>query len=437
MASKTTIVIISCLFAATLFYGCSKKSDAPSTGKLTGTVTDAVSGSPLANAVVIVFNADNNSPAGATMNTNAAGEYQADLIPGNYFVKLSKQGYESVPPKSLEAVSFPIAAGQTTQKDAEMFPSSLTNAGWIQGKAWEGSAGLKGALIVATDGANQFAFSTISSENGEFSIFNIPGGSYTVKAYLSSYNSNAASINVVANAATTGVNINLEKTATASLTGSIRNLAASNMDVDIALVHPITKETIPGLITTSSNLNYSLNQIPAGTYIARATYKNDQRVMDPDRIAKFGEPVVLVSGGTVSPSSLTFDITGSVSLNSPTNPLTTTIPQEVSATKPGFQWAPYPSTSDYIIEVVDASTGAVVWGGLEKNNDVIVKKIVIPGSSTSVTFNSDGNASINELVPGRVYRWRIFASKDDQNSPVGWTLISASEDQAGLIKVIN
>ena len=393
-------------------------------------------GSALPNAVVIVFNADNNAPVGATLITDVAGEYEVDLVPGNYFVKLSKQGYESVPPQTLEAVSFPIEPGFTTQKDSELFPSTLTNAGWIEGKALEGATGLKGALIVATDGANQVAFSTISSENGEFSIFNVPGGSYTVKACLSSYNSNSASINVISNTVTTGVNITLEKNASATLTGSIRNLATSNKDVDIALVHPITKETIPGLTTTTTNLNYSLKNIPTGTYLARATYKNDQRVMDPDRIAKFGEPVVSVSGGTVSPSTLTFDITGSVNLNTPTNALSTTVPQEISLTKPVFQWAPYSSTSDYIIEVVDASSGVVIWGGFERNNDVILKKIIIPSSSTSASFNSDGKAIINELVPGRVYRWRIFASKEDQNSSVGWTLISASEEQAGLIKII-
>jgi Carboxypeptidase regulatory-like domain len=435
MLRKTTIVFLSFLFITFSFHSC-KKSDGPSTGKLKGVVTDAVTGSPLPNAMVIVFNADNNSPVGATLTTNAAGEFEADLPPGNYFVKISIQGYEPVPPKTMEAISFEISAGFTTQSDSEMFPYLILGAGWIQGKALEGSAGMKGALIVASDGTNQFAYSTVSAENGEFSIFNVPVGNYTVKAFLGSYNSNSVAITVSSNTQTSGVQINLEKSASATLTGSIRNLAVANKDVDIALVHPISKETIPGLTTATSNLNYTLKNIPSGTYLARATYKNDQRVMDPDRIAKFGEPVVIVTGATVTPSTLTFDITGSVNLNNPTNPLTTTVPQLINTTKPSFQWFSYSSTSDYIIEVVDASTGTVIWGGFGKENDAIVKNIVIPSSSTSVTFNSDGKGLISELVPGRVYRWRIFASKDDQNSPVGWTLISASEDQAGLIQVV-
>ena len=435
MLRKTTIVFLSILFALFSFHSC-KKSDGPSSGKLKGIVTDAVTGSALQNAMVIVFNADNNSPVGAPLTTNAAGEFEADLPPGNYFVKISMQGFEPVPPKAIEAISFEISSGFTTQRDAEMFPYLGSDAGWIQGKVLEGSTGIKGALIVATDGTNQFAYSSVSSANGEFSIFNVPAGNYSVKAFLGSYNSSSAAATVSSNTGTSAVHINLEKNASASLSGSVRNLAVANKDVDIALVHPISKETIPGLTTSTSNLNYTLKNIPTGTYIARATYKNDQRVMDPDRIAKFGEPVVVVTGATVTPSTLTFDITGSVSLSNPTNPLTTTVPQQINTATPSFQWLSYSSTSDYVIEVADASTGIVIWGGFGKDNDVIVKNIVIPSSSNSVTFNSDGKASISELVPGRVYRWRIFASKDDQNSPVGWTLISASEDQAGLIQVI-
>jgi hypothetical protein len=217
----------------------------------------------------------------------------------------------------------------------------------------------------------------------------------------------------------------------------VRNLAVANKDVDVALIHPITKEALPGLRTTTVNLSYTLTNIPNGIFFARASYNNDQRVMDPDRIAKFGEPVVAVTGGTVNPATLTFDITGSVTLQSPTNPLTNTIPVEITSTRPTFQWIAYPSTTDYVIEVTDATTGQIVWGGFEKIADLPVKKITIPASSTSVVYNSDANATIPDLLAGRVYRWRIFASKDDVNSPTGWNLISASEDQTGLIKIIN
>ena len=196
----------------------------------------------------------------------------------------------------------------------------------------------------------------------------------------------------------------------------------------------ITKETIPGLTSPTSNLNYSLANIPNGVFIARATYKNDSRVMDPDRIAKFGEPIVTVSGGTCTPSTLTFDVTGPVTLNAPTNPLSSTVPVVVPG-KPTFQWSSYSSTSDYVIEVMDASTGQIVWGGFDKSGALPVKKIVIPSSQTSIEYNANGTATIGNLVAGKIYRWRVYASKNDQNSSTGWTLISTSEDQVGLIKI--
>lgn len=432
MKQKLTFFLF--LLMTTGFLFSCKKSDKAPMGQLKGIVKDATTVSALENVSVVIFNADNNSAIGQTLKTNASGEFSTSLAPGNYFVKLARQDYYPVPPASLEAVPFSIAADQLTQSDAEMFPSPGTGNGWITGTVTSGTTAVKGALVVATDLQNKFAFSTSTDANGSYSIFNVPSGSYNVQAYAASYNSNSIPASVTSNTAATGVNISVQKTATGTLSGSIRNLAAENKDVDISLVHPITKETIPGLTTATSSLNYSLANIPNGIFIARATYKNDYRVMDPDRIAKFGEPVVTVSGGTVSPSTLTFDITGTVTLNSPSNAISNTVPV-ASANKPVFQWASYPSTSDYVIEVMDASTGQVVWGGFDKSGSLPVKKITIPSSSTSIQFNSDGKALVNELVAGKIYRWRVYASKNDQNSPTGWTLISVSEDQVGLVKI--
>jgi hypothetical protein len=434
MKRRSSFAFLYFLVATISLFSCKKSSDTVATGQLKGIVKDASTISPLENVSLVIFNADNNSPIGQTLKTNANGEFSVDLVPGNYFVKLSKQGYDPVPPLSLEAAPFSISSGQSTQNDAEMFPSLTTSAGWIQGKVASGGSAVQGALVVAIDATNNIAFSTSSDANGEYAIFNVPTGSFNVQAYRSGYNSNIVAASVTSSTATNGINIDLQKTGIATLTGSIRNLSISNKEVDITLIHPITKETIPGLTSTTGNLNYSLANIPNGTFIARATYKNDLRVMDPDRIAKFGEPIITVSGGTCTPSTLTFDVTGPVTLTGPTNPLSTTVPV-VAPVKPTFQWTPYSSTSDYVIEVMDASTGQIVWGGFDKSGTLPVKKISIPSSQTSIGYNANGTATISNLVVGKIYRWRVYASKNDQNSPTGWTLISTSEDQVGLIKI--
>jgi hypothetical protein len=435
MKRTSSITILFLSLATTLLFSCKKNSDsAPTTGQLKGIIKDATTLSPIESVSVVVFNADNNSPIGQTLKTNASGEFSADLAPGNYFVKLSRQGYYPVPPPSLDAVPFAISLGQITQSDAQMFPASTANTGWIVGKVSSGRTAVQGALVVATDGQNKTAFSTSSDQNGDYSIYNVPAGTFNVQAYLASYNSSVVAASVTTGNATAGINIDLQKTASAILTGNIRNLSIDNKDVDITLVHPITKETIPGLTTTSINLAYSLGNIPNGTFIARASYKNDMRVMDPDRITKFGEPTIAVSAGTCSPSTLTFDVTGPVTLNGPTNPLSSTVPVSAS-TRPTFSWTAYPSTSDYVIEVMDASTGQIVWGGFDKSGPLPVKKIIIPSSQTSITYNSNSQATISDLGPGKIYRWRIYASKNDVTQSTGWSLISTSEDQVGLIKI--
>ncbi len=80
--------------------------------------------------------------------------------------------------------------------------------------------------------------------------------------------------------------------------------------------------------------------------------------------------------------------------------------------------------------------GTVVWGGFSNLGGLLVKRIEIPSSQLMVDYNFDSTATVSSLEPGRVYRWRIFASKTDQQSDTGWTLISASEDQRGLIKIV-
>jgi hypothetical protein len=429
---KYSIFILPFFILNAIFFGCSSDDPKPKTGKLTGKVTDIVTSAALADVKVIVFNADDNAPTGNTLMTDANGAFSTSLTPGNYFLKFYKQGYDAIPPSGIEAVAFSIEAGSSSDQSAEMYPSVITNAGFISGKV-TASAAVPGVLIVAEDAENGRAYSSVSDDDGGYEIYNVPAGTYSVKAYAAGHSSNTISASVTDNIETADINIVLTAGASGKLSGSVRNLATGNKDVDVSLVHPITKETIPGLSTHTTNLMYSISNIPDGTYIARATFKNDERVMDPDRIAKFGEPVVTFSGNTID---LTFDITSAVSISTPTNEASSTEPVEVNSTAPTFTWLPYSSTSDYVIEVTDASTGVVVWGGFDKSGALPVKMIVIPSSQKSIQFNSDGNATISQLTPGKIYRWRIFASKNDQNSTTGWTLISASEDQLGLVKIV-
>ena len=279
------------------------------------------------------------------------------------------------------------------------------------------------------------AYSSVSDNEGNYEIFNLPAGSFEVSAYKSAYTASAAAnATVSSDAETMGIDIAMTAGAGGSVVGQVQSLSIENREVDVALVHPITRETIPGLTVMTSGGNYTISDVPAGTYIARASFRNDGRVMDPDNIAKFGEPEVTVNNDQIDQP---FAVTGAVTLSSPTNDTTTTIPLEIGSTTPTFSWVAYASSSDYVIEVIDAASGEVVWGGFSGTGDATTKNITIPSGTLSIAYNSDGNASVATLVPGKVYRWRVYASKNSQQSATGWDLISVSEDQQGLIRIAN
>jgi hypothetical protein len=414
------------MLLSSVFFACKKDSEEiKTTGKVSGTITDAESGSPLANARIIVFDANTNAPAGITLITGSDGKYSTDLLPGNYYVKIYRQGYENIPAREVSALPFSIVISQTQDNSYRMFKSTVTNGGFISGKIVAGGNAVAGVLVVATNGAN--GFSSVSDKEGKYVICNVPAAAYTVKGWIAGYNSSEVSATVTADAESANTDVALTQGASGQVNGQISFLATGNVEIDVALTHPATRETIPGLSKTTTGGNYTISNVPDGRYLARATYANDTKVMDPDWIIKNGEPFVTVAG---APIIRNFSVTGAVELASTTNISSTTEPVTTSAT-PTFSWLAYSSTDDYIIEVMNAN-GKVIWGGF--SNNYTTKNIIIAKSQTSIQFNSDNKAT-EALQPGQVYRWRVYASKNDIRELTGWKLISVSEDQRGLIKI--
>lgn len=426
---KIILISFLTLLASTIFIACNKDEDEiPTTGYLKGSVKDAISNAAIADVNILVFDANTNAPTDKSVKTDASGNYKIELLPGNYYLKLSKQKYNEIPAQGTSPVTAIVELDKETINDYTLQPSSVTDGGYVSGMVSAAGKPLAGALVIVENAEK--AYSSVTGTDGKYVIFNIPAGSYTAKAYIADFTSPQINATVVANTETTNLNLALTANAMGSLTGTISFLATTNGEVEVALVHPLTKESIPGLSVKTLNGTYTLNKIPNGTYIARASFKNDGYVVDPDWIVKNGEPIVTLTGVALTQN---FSVTGAVSLTSPTNDSTTTKPIEITSLTPTFSWAPYSSVNDYIIEVSDVN-GNVIWGGFTKNAEVITKNIVIPKSQTSIVFNSDGKATA-QLKKGVIYRWKIYASKDDAKEPLGWKLISVSEDQRGLFIV--
>ncbi|MDP4272353.1 MAG: carboxypeptidase-like regulatory domain-containing protein [Bacteroidota bacterium] len=425
MKKNLVLSLVSFLISFFLF-SCSKDENKISTtGILKGTVTDFSNNQTLANVRITVYDATTNAPTAYSTVSNSNGAYSIQLLPGTYYLKLSKQGCVDIPEQGISPATLTVELDKETIGDYQMHPSSVTNGGYISGKVTSGGKALAGVMVVASDSLS--GYSSVSGSDGVYYIYNIPAGNYKVKGYLANYNSTEADVTVTANTESSGKDITLTSGATGSLSGMVSFLATNNGEVDVTLAHPITKETIPGLVTKTVGGIYTLNYIPNGVYTAKASYNNDGYVVDPDWIIKNGEPTVTINNNKVT---MNFSVTGAVRLNSPTNDSTTTKPIEITETSPTFSWTAYSSTNDYVIEVSDIS-GKIIWGGFTKSGSTITKNIVIPKNQLSIVFNADGKAK-SSLIKGMPYRWKIYASKDDTKETNGWKLISVSEEQRGL-----
>lgn len=409
-------------------FSCNKDDDdsAPTTGVIRGTVTDNA-GNPLSDVKIIVYDANTNAPTENNVSSGNDGKYKIDLPAGTYYLILGKQGFNSIPMAGVTPVYITTELGKESVNDFEMSASSVTNGGSISGKITAGGNALAGVLVTASNGTD--GYSSVTGSNGSYIIYNIPEGNYTLKGYLSKYNSDTLMVTVTANTESSAKNFAMTAGASGMVAGNVSFLATSNGSIDVTLTNPLTKETIPGLITnTGDSAKYLISNVPNGKYIVRASYANDNYVVDPDWILKNGEPVVTVSGNMITQN---FSVTGAVKVTSPSNDSASVKPVEIKELTPTFTWVAYPSTSDYVIEVSDIN-GNIIWGGFTKSNGTIIKNITT--KQLSITFNSDGKASA-QLKANTVYRWKVYASKND-SSTQGWHLISVSEDQRGLF-IIN
>jgi hypothetical protein len=415
--------------ASTALFSCKKESNEESTqGVLKGTVTDNTGNQAVSGVRIIVFDANTNAPIGGGIQTGSDGSFSIQIAPGTYYLSLSKQGYNSIPVAGTTPVSVAIELGKETVSNFSMQASSVTNGGSISGMATQSGNPLPGVLVVVDDGTK--GYSSVTGADGAYYIYNVPAGAYKVKGFLTNNNSSELNITVTASTASNGNNLTLTTGATGTITGTVSFLATNNGEVDVTLTNPLTKETIPGLVTKTASGLYTISHVPDGKYIVRASFANDNYVVDPDWIVKNGEPLVTVAANSISQN---FSVTGAIKLVSPTNDSASTVPVEVTGATPTFTWQAYSSTSDYIIEVSDIN-GNVIWGGFTKNGGTITKNIIIPKTQVSIVFNSNGTAT-STLKTKTVYRWRVYASKDDVSSSTGWKLISVSEEQRGLFMI--
>jgi hypothetical protein len=389
-------------------------------------VRSANDSSSIANANVVLYNANSGESVSRVFSgSNGTAKFE-DLPPGNYYVRISAQGFNEVPQGSVSPVPFSVSSGQTFSQKYYMNVLQGT-FGTIEGTV---NPNLAGFLIVAKSSGMNSEYHTNSGPDGYFVLFNVPYESYEVDAIKSAYQSaNQPQVTLTSGSSSATVQINVNQITGSTLTGKVTFLAVENGVVDISLLDKISHTVVNGLTAMiDSSRNYVINNIPAGEYIAWASYENDGYVMDPDWI--FKNPGALnVSFSTDASKVRDFSVTGVITIISPTNPPGEITPALADSLVPTFHWNAYPQTKEYIVEVRDIN-GNLIWGGFTESGEI--RHSQIPKEWNSVEFNFDGSASL-PLQPGNIYQWRIYAD-DDAKSDVQ-TLLSSSEDLMGLFRV--
>ena len=419
--------------------GCSSDDDPaappppppPDPGVLKVVVKSSVDSSTVHNSNVVLYQAENNEAVLRGL-TDPDGTVYFDVKAGNYYLNISAQGFAPVPPEHFTPIPFFVAWDDTLKEDILLDVLENTgSAGYVLGFI---DPAINNFLILAESQTTQTKYSTVSGPDGFFVLFNLPYGTYEMDALKSGYMMDdpvSASISVEAEVDTVSIPVSAYQGSL--LTGSVTFLASPNSTVDITLLDPETRAVIPGLSVMSdvTGLNYRIDGIPDGSYLAWASLQNDGYVIDPDWL--FKNPGGLdIAFATSETRELNFSVTGSITLVSPTNPADMTIAFMAESQVPVFRWEPYPSTKEYFIEVKDYS-GNVLWGGL--NSDGTVNHDFIGADADSVIYNFDNQPGTPALRPGEIYQWRLWADKGTQTDSFVEELISSSEDLRGVFQV--
>jgi hypothetical protein len=383
---------------------------------LAGKITDASTSAAIAGARVVAIDGDSHAAVGPVSITDAMGNYSvrvtAPRMSGaekQFTLRVSAAGYQEFP--SGIRIALPIAVSFTDPKgaatidgpqDIGLSPLSPAPVGAIAGKVSGVQAA--GVLVVVSDGTH--AYSTVSDATGDYVIFNVVDGTYSVTGYFVAVNYTPVNNVVVASARKDGVDLVASGQAGGVLTGTLSYVAGADTSITTSVVLRLqsTHEVPPGLQVAAMNAAaYQLAKVPDGTYEVVAAYPNDQLVKDPDPgQAGTSTPVATFAGNTVDVGS--FKITDPVNIVGPDANMT------VSGT-PTFSWVAYPQTDHYKVEVFD-SQGTTIW-----SQDNIPR-------STSLGYGGPA------LQSGSYYQWRITSFAVAANTTA--RPISQSEDLRGV-----
>jgi len=219
-------------------------------GTLAGTVTDAVTGSPIAGATVSY---NGTGPAGSrtgVVTTSASGQYTVQNLPvTTYAVTVSAGNYAG------RSSSVAVGGGGTTTQDYML----QGNPGTITGTVTDATT----AQPVAGATVSYSAGNATSDASGHYTLASVAEGTYAVTASAAGHGSASATVTVAAGGAATQ-SFALPPSP-GSITGTVTD-ATSSLAISGATV-----SYSGGTTSTDAAGHYTLSSVPVGTYQVTAT----------------------------------------------------------------------------------------------------------------------------------------------------------------------
>ena len=189
-------------------------------GTITGSVIDAQDASPMVGATV--------TDGTSMVTTDASGKYTlADVPAGSYEVTASKEGYES------SSLTVDVLSGTAAIADFSL--SEVVVPGGIGGLVTDAEDGSPVIGAAVTDGVR----TTTTDVVGQYTIVDVPPGSYEVTASKEGYESVTSSVTVVSGA-TSEMNFSLNQTPSMSPTMWVDSISfvekGKNLFIEVAIV---------------------------------------------------------------------------------------------------------------------------------------------------------------------------------------------------------
>jgi hypothetical protein len=394
-----------------------------------GMVFDLASRSPIAGARVVARDANNAADSDVAV-TDAAGNYDlrvptprsADGTPlvNSVTLRADAAGYVTFPlaprvaiPIALEQASGTPLTVATTSTDIGLL--ALPNAaalGTVSGRVLGDNP--RGTLVIAGGtSASGGGVTGVASGDGNYTVFNVPAGSVTVRGLKVGLELESRTADVQPGATTSGIDLTSLGAASAVVSGKIETVnpgAGNDTSVILAAAetfneHAARGEAPPGLRVAGIDGAFSIAGVPSGDYVVLAAFENDFLVRDPDTSIGGTDIVRITVGGSSLAIDESFKVTGALDVAAPDRE------QRVTGT-PVLAFADDSGEDHYELHVFDAF-GNQVW-----------ENLAVPGAS--------GNENVEvpyagpPLTRGMIYQFRATSIKN------GGTPIARTEDLRGV-----